>query len=235
MSTRAAARPARAPPARRAARCAARRTSAGAGSSRCSSSRSSRPWPRSPCCPTRDKAVQEIALPLRHEDIIRQQAPTRASIPRSSRASSTPSRASSTRTSHAGARGLMQITPGDGATTSPSSSGGTKFEQGDLATPQINIAYGAWYLRYLLDRYDGNEVARAGRLQRRRGQRRRGCRRRTARTTAFTSQRDPVRRDARVRQAGARRPRRLPHAVRARARALASAGPITGSGGLPPS
>ena len=29
----------------------------------------------------------------------------------------------------------------------------------DLANPQINISYGSWYLRYLLDRYDGNAVA----------------------------------------------------------------------------
>ena len=37
-------------------------------------------------------------------------------------------------------------------------SGGTAFEQGDLATPQVNISYGSWYLRYLLDKYDGREV-----------------------------------------------------------------------------
>ena len=37
-------------------------------------------------------------------------------------------------------------------------SGGTEFEQGDLATPQINIAYGSWYLRYLLQHYHGNEL-----------------------------------------------------------------------------
>jgi soluble lytic murein transglycosylase len=36
-------------------------------------------------------------------------------------------------------------------------SGGTRFQQGDLATPQINIAYGSWYLRYLLQKYHGNE------------------------------------------------------------------------------
>ena len=36
-------------------------------------------------------------------------------------------------------------------------SGGTAFEQGDLATPQVNIAYGSWYLRCLLARYDGSE------------------------------------------------------------------------------
>ena len=37
-------------------------------------------------------------------------------------------------------------------------SGGTAFELRDLGTPQINIAYGSWYLRYLIDRYDGNET-----------------------------------------------------------------------------
>ena len=28
----------------------------------------------------------------------------------------------------------------------------------DLATPQVNIAYGAYYLRYLLSRYGGNQT-----------------------------------------------------------------------------
>jgi soluble lytic murein transglycosylase len=37
-------------------------------------------------------------------------------------------------------------------------SGGTRFTTADLSTPEINIAYGSWYLRYLLDRYDGDEV-----------------------------------------------------------------------------
>ena len=36
--------------------------------------------------------------------------------------------------------------------------GGSRFERTDLATPQINIAYGSWYLRYLLDRYHGSVV-----------------------------------------------------------------------------
>ena len=35
-------------------------------------------------------------------------------------------------------------------------SGGTSFQVKDLGTPQMNIAYGSWYLRYLVDRYDGN-------------------------------------------------------------------------------
>ena len=32
------------------------------------------------------------------------------------------------------------------------------FELEDLSTPQVNIAYGSYYLRYLLDRYGGNEA-----------------------------------------------------------------------------
>ena len=51
----------------------------------------------------------------------------------------------------------MQIMP-ETADYIARKSGGTRFEQGDLATPQINIAYGSWYLRYLLDNYHGNEI-----------------------------------------------------------------------------
>ena len=61
-------------------------------------------------------------------------------------------------TSSAGAKGLMQILPST-AQFIAHRSGGTQFEVRDLANPQINISYGSWYLRYLLDRYDGNEVA----------------------------------------------------------------------------
>jgi soluble lytic murein transglycosylase len=60
-------------------------------------------------------------------------------------------------TSHAGAKGLMQILPST-ADYIARKSGGTAFQEGDLATPQINIAYGSWYLRYLLQHYHGNEL-----------------------------------------------------------------------------
>ena len=60
-------------------------------------------------------------------------------------------------TSHAGARGLMQITP-ETARFIARDSGGTRFTQADLATPQVNISYGAYYLRYLLRRYGGSET-----------------------------------------------------------------------------
>ena len=37
-------------------------------------------------------------------------------------------------------------------------SGATTFTIADLGTPQVNIAYGSYYLRYLLDEYHGSRV-----------------------------------------------------------------------------
>jgi soluble lytic murein transglycosylase len=99
--------------------------------------------------------VRELTLPLRHDDIIRQQAADKdldaaliaGIIYEESRFRD--------QTSHAGARGLMQITP-ETAKFIARDSGGTEFVEGDLATPQINIAYGAYFLRYLLEQYDGD-------------------------------------------------------------------------------
>ncbi len=61
------------------------------------------------------------------------------------------------RTSSAGALGLMQILPAT-ADYIARLSGGFRFTTSDLATPKINVAYGSWYLRYLLDHYEGNEM-----------------------------------------------------------------------------
>lgn len=61
------------------------------------------------------------------------------------------------RTSSAGALGLMQILP-ETAHFIARKSGGTRFTTGDLATPAINVAYGSWYLRYLLDHYEDDET-----------------------------------------------------------------------------
>jgi soluble lytic murein transglycosylase len=102
-------------------------------------------------------AVRELTLPLRHEDIIRQQATAKHLDPSLVAAVIYAESRFRDQTSHAGARGLMQITPAT-ARYIAHLSGGTTFEQGDLATPQINISYGTYYLRYLLDRYGHNEV-----------------------------------------------------------------------------
>jgi soluble lytic murein transglycosylase len=102
-------------------------------------------------------AVRELTLPLRHEDIIRQQSSAKELDPSLVAAVIYTESRFRDQTSHAGARGLMQITPAT-ADYIARLSGGTSFEQGDLATPQINISYGTYYLRYLLGRYEGNEV-----------------------------------------------------------------------------
>ena len=102
-------------------------------------------------------AVRELALPLAHERIIRQQAGAKELDPSLLAAVIYAESGFRDQTSHAGARGLMQITPAT-ARYIAHLSGGTTFEQGDLATPQVNISYGAYYLRYLLERYADNTV-----------------------------------------------------------------------------
>jgi len=104
-----------------------------------------------------DKAVKEIALPLRHEDIIRQQAADKDLDPALIAGVIYTESRFRDQTSHAGAKGLMQILPST-ADDIARKSGGTSFVQGDLADPQVNISYGSFYLRYLLKRYGGNVV-----------------------------------------------------------------------------
>lgn len=107
---------------------------------------------------TIDKAIQELTLPLKHEDVIRQQAREKdvdaaliaAVIYSESKFSES--------TSSAGARGLMQITR-DAANDIERHSGGTTFRFSDLSDPEINIRYGTFLLRELLDRYEGDEAA----------------------------------------------------------------------------
>jgi soluble lytic murein transglycosylase len=107
--------------------------------------------------PRVDKAVQEVVLPLRHEDIIRQQAADKGLDPALIAGIIYTESRFRDQTSHAGAKGLMQLLPST-AHDIARKSGGTAFIEGDLANPQVNISYGSFYLRYLLQRYGGNEV-----------------------------------------------------------------------------
>ena len=104
------------------------------------------------------ETIAELTLPLRHDDIIRQQAEEKDVPRRADRGGDLPGVAFQDQTSSAGARGLMQITP-DTADTIETLSGGETFVYEDLADPELNIRYGTFYLRHLLDRFDGNEVA----------------------------------------------------------------------------
>jgi soluble lytic murein transglycosylase len=103
-------------------------------------------------------AVHDLTtLPLSHEDTIRAQALDKQLDPSLIAAVIYAESKFSDSTSSAGALGLMQLLPST-AHFIADRSGGTAFTTEDLSTPAINIAYGSWYLRYLLDRYDGNEV-----------------------------------------------------------------------------
>jgi soluble lytic murein transglycosylase len=107
---------------------------------------------------TIDRAIQELTLPLKHEDVIRQQAREKDVDAALIAAVIYSESKFSDRTSSAGARGLMQITP-EAANEIERRSGGTTFKLKDLSDPEINIRYGTYLLRELLDRYDGDVVA----------------------------------------------------------------------------
>ena len=104
------------------------------------------------------ETIKEVTLPLRHDDIIRQQAERHDIDPALIAAIIFEESRFVDQTSGAGARGLMQITP-DTAETIETLSGGETFVFEDLADPDLNIRYGTFYLNHLLDRFGGNEVA----------------------------------------------------------------------------
>jgi soluble lytic murein transglycosylase len=103
------------------------------------------------------KAVNDLTLPLGDQDVIRQQAADKHIDPALIAAVIYAETKFDARPSSAGAQGLMQIMP-QTAEFLAHRSGATTFTTADLATPQVNIAYGTYYLRYLLDQYSGNKV-----------------------------------------------------------------------------
>jgi soluble lytic murein transglycosylase len=107
--------------------------------------------------PRLEHAVRELALPLQDAGVIRQQATEKHLDPALIAAVIYAETKFNPRPSPAGAQGLMQILPST-AIFLAHLSGGVRFQTGDLATPAINIAYGSYYLRYLLNHYQGNEM-----------------------------------------------------------------------------
>jgi soluble lytic murein transglycosylase len=69
----------------------------------------------------------------------------------------TESKFNATARSSAGAVGLMQLTPTT-AEGIAERTHGSKFQLSDLDDPDINVRYGTYYLRLLLDKYKGNEL-----------------------------------------------------------------------------
>jgi soluble lytic murein transglycosylase len=105
-----------------------------------------------------ERGIQEVTLPLKHEDIIRQQSREKEVDPALIAAVIYKESRFRDQTSSAGARGLMQITH-ETADYIETLSGGTEFEYSDLADPDLNIRYGTFYLAWLLDLYDNDLVA----------------------------------------------------------------------------
>ena len=62
--------------------------------------------------------------------------------------------------SRSGAIGLMQLLPAT-ALGIATRTGGTRFQVSDLYNPELNVRYGAWYLRHLLDKYGDERLALA--------------------------------------------------------------------------
>ena len=62
--------------------------------------------------------------------------------------------------SSSGAVGLMQLLP-ETAQGIADRTGGSGWHERDLVDPELNIRYGSWYLRHLLDKYGDEELALA--------------------------------------------------------------------------
>jgi len=62
--------------------------------------------------------------------------------------------------SRSGAVGLMQLLPAT-AQGIADRTGGKGWHERDLLNPELNVRYGSWYLRHLLDKYDDEALALA--------------------------------------------------------------------------
>jgi soluble lytic murein transglycosylase len=101
------------------------------------------------------KAVNELTLPLADTSVIRQQAAAKHLDPALIAGVIYAETRFDPRNSAAGAIGLMQVMP-QTAEFLARRSGATTFTTADLDEPAVNIAYGSYYLRYLIDEYHGN-------------------------------------------------------------------------------
>lgn len=109
--------------------------------------------------PYAKKELQKLTLPLprQYQALIRQQAAEKHIDPALIAAVIYAETRYDPRTSPTGAEGLMQIEP-QTAQFLAHRSGATTFTVSDLGTPAVNIAYGSYYLRYLLNEFGNSSV-----------------------------------------------------------------------------
>jgi len=103
---------------------------------------------------TRPEVIDRLRYPLRYDAIVTGHARNHDLDPALLAAVIyTESKFDPDARSEAGAVGLMQLLP-DTARGIAIRTGGDRFVVADLVDPEINVRYGSWYLRNLLDRYD---------------------------------------------------------------------------------
>jgi len=104
---------------------------------------------------------QRVRYPLRYEEIVRGHA-RNYDLPPTLLAAViyTESKFDADARSRAGAVGLMQLLP-ETAKGIAVRTGGGRFVVSDLLDPEVNVRYGSWYLRNLLNRYDDVRTALA--------------------------------------------------------------------------
>jgi soluble lytic murein transglycosylase len=104
---------------------------------------------------------ERLRYPLRYEEIVRGHARNyRLEPPLLAAVIYQESKFDADARSSSGAVGLMQLLP-DTAKGIALRTGGERFVVDDLYEPEINIRYGAWYLRHLLDKYGDEATALA--------------------------------------------------------------------------
>ena len=117
-------------------------------------------WARSPDPPWQ-KWVDRVHYPLRYKEIVKGHARNYRLEPALVAAVIyQESRFRPTVRSKTGAVGLMQLMPTT-AKGIAARTGGTQFHVDDLLDPELNVRYGSWYLRYLIDRYGDEKTALA--------------------------------------------------------------------------
>jgi soluble lytic murein transglycosylase len=110
---------------------------------------------------TEPRWYERLRYPLRYEQIIRGHAANYGLDPQLLAAVIyQESKFEADAISESGAVGLMQLLPSTGQGIADRT-GGSNWTPEDLEHPELNIRYGAWYLRHLLDKYGDEELALA--------------------------------------------------------------------------
>ena len=110
---------------------------------------------------TEPRWYERLRYPLRYEEIIRGHAQNYSLDPQLVAAVIyQESKFDADAVSESGAVGLMQLLPSTGQGIADRT-GGDAWTPEDLHDPELNIRYGSWYLRHLLDKYGDEALALA--------------------------------------------------------------------------